>query len=844
MESRIEEKSGSKGMTRNPSIDLHRPAIRMALLALATCNILVAKAATTVTAVEYFEYDNQGRLIVQRGNNGQLQRRTYDNEGRVISITDALGRTTSLSYDALGRVSSAVNPLNGRSTYAYDSNGQLVSVVDPKGGLTTYARDGFGQPVLQQSPDTGKTSLEYNGAGLPTRSTRNDGTVTTISYDGLGRRVSIKAGTSERIFAYDGCTAGKGRLCRTAVVETATINGSPVAGLAVSDTAYDYASNGWLLRQVDGGVDGNGQEYSDVTRYSYDEMGRPNSVVYPSGMYATYQYEWGQLTAVKAVINDISRTVASTITYQPFGSVASWQYGNGLNGRVTRDLDGRIVGISAASGSSVVQSLTYGFNTADEITTITNGVDAVQNRYYSYDALGRVTAESALSQHWTFDANSNRIADDGPAGASNFTVDPSSNRVLSMQRDGSIRRYGYDAAGNRVSETDNGDQIAAYSYDAFGRMRAAQVSGALGQYTINAFGQRSSKTVGDESTRFVHGGRNRLLAERNSDGWTEYVWMGSQLLGVIKPDRELYYVHGDHLGRPEVVTDSARIAVWRAVNEAWDRDVQNSAFGSLNIGFPGQYFDAESGLWNNGFRDGYDSKLGRYTQPDPMGLGGGSFSTYVYANSNPVGRIDPTGLASLFIGVEADIVGGAGGEFSVGININLSSPADSGIFGSASTAYGANVGASVMAGYIKDMDGKGVTVDANIMDFSPTYYMTEDLDPNGFGISIGPGIGGSFAHGITKTLTLRQWWESYTNYHYQRYLDGKMPTASVGESETVCTGEACKSPPPTNPGRGGGGGSRGGRGSGGGTIIGGGCYGNCGGGGDHYGTVGPVTNIK
>lgn len=107
---------------------------------------------------------------------------------------------------------------------------------------------------------------------------------------------------------------------------------------------------------------------------------------------------------------------------------------------------------------------------------------------------------------------------------------------------------------------------------------------------------------------------------------------------------ELYFVHTDHLGTPQVITDANQQTVWEGQRLPFgETDISTSQI-EYNLRFPGQYYDQESGLHYNYFRD-YDPSLGRYVQSDPIGLKGG-LNTYGYVKQTPSNAIDPLGLNS------------------------------------------------------------------------------------------------------------------------------------------------------------------------------------------------------
>jgi RHS repeat-associated protein len=131
---------------------------------------------------------------------------------------------------------------------------------------------------------------------------------------------------------------------------------------------------------------------------------------------------------------------------------------------------------------------------------------------------------------------------------------------------------------------------------------------------------------------------------------------------------ELFFIRPDHLGTPRAVVDMANRMHWRwdhaspfGATQPDESFVQNNVTLPhqrlrMNLRFPGQQYDVETGLHYNYFRD-YEPETGRYLQSDPIGLGGG-INTYAYVGGNPLRHSDPRGLQGVATIPEVVVLGG------------------------------------------------------------------------------------------------------------------------------------------------------------------------------------------
>ena len=221
------------------------------------------------------------------------------------------------------------------------------------------------------------------------------------------------------------------------------------------------------------------------------------------------------------------------------------------------------------------------------------------------------------------------------------------NRLASISG-GSTRTFTHDAAGNVTYDNRSGTGYG-YTYNAANRMESFSINGVVqAEYKYNYLGQQAIRTLTQtgQVINSIYGPDGNRIAEFDFDPVAntstlirEYVWFEGKPIAVVEGG-VVYYVRSDHIGKPVFATDATGTKVWEATYLPFG-GVHTSSGANINLRFPGQWFQSESGLHQNWMRD-YDPTTGRYIQADPLGLVDGA-SVYGYARQNPGRYIDQRG---------------------------------------------------------------------------------------------------------------------------------------------------------------------------------------------------------
>jgi RHS repeat-associated protein len=608
----------------------------------------VKDSSNTLTKTQSKVFDALSRMLQQIGAASQTTTFTYDSNGNRLTTQDPLSHTTTQAFDGLNRLLSSLDPLSHTTSFAYDAQDNLTSLTDPRTLVTSYAYDGFGRVIQETSPDKGTTTYTLDLNGNRTSETDARSVVTNRTFDALNRVTAetYPASAGENIaYSYDstaGTNYGVGRL--TGFTDQS------------GSTGYTYDARGNVITVAHTIA---GQSYT--TSYSYDLADHLASITYPSGHIITYTRDaMGRVTAIayKASSGATPVTLASSVTYEPFGPVTGLTYGNGLTRTLGYDTDYRLTSLATSATGYPIQSLTYGYNNANNITSITDALDSTRSQTFTYDADYRLLTAASGGMYptatYTYDADGNRASKTVSSVTDTYNYPTGSNLLSSITHSGSSRNFTYTANGNMATDDRSTNPDNSYSYNNRNRYSALTVgSTATGAYSYDALGQRVAATVSSSTNHYHYDLAQHLLADTQSTGTVnaEYVYLNDLPLAQLDSSGTITYLHPDHLNTAQKATDATKTIVNDHLQQPFGEYVSHTGTVNVKLRFPGQHFDAESGLSYNLNRD-YDATIGAYPQADPIGLAGGTFGLHAYAGQNPVNAVDPDGLlADNFLGV-------------------------------------------------------------------------------------------------------------------------------------------------------------------------------------------------
>lgn len=456
---------------------------------------------------------------------------------------------TNGQTDAFGDVQTVTDPLGHTTKYAYDADRNVLILTDGDSNVTTYVYDLDNEQTKIKRADSPQTTLvtDYNPDGTVLDQKDGEGNKTlAYGYDSLGRVIS-NADADNNTTAYtldsDGnvlATQLPGGSCPGAACITRTYDaGNELKTVTYSDgitpnvTNATYDGDGHRQTIVDGtGTttdvwDSLGRLTSEhngagaTVGYGYDLKGQMTSLTYPGALTVNYGYDIaGRLTTVQDWLGN-------TTTYTPSADsfATSVAYQNGVTVTQTPDNADRLMGITDKHSTTTLASMTYTRDGNNQLTGETDtGVTQIAQPF-TYTALNQVKA--AGSNSYGYDAADNLTT---LTNGTNQLFDPAAELCWSSTNTGTscsspptgATTYTYDSRGNRTKNT-TGSTSITYGYDEASRLSSYTSAPQTANYKYNGDGLRMSKTVNGVTTPFTWdtASSTPLLL---SDGTTDYIY--------------------------------------------------------------------------------------------------------------------------------------------------------------------------------------------------------------------------------------------------------------------------------------------------------------------------------
>ena len=609
-----------------------------------------------------------------------------DGMAKTLTLEDDLGKTEWF-YDDLDREDSR-RRYTGSSTYeTWDLTPGVqldlpTEMSDPDSKDIEWVWDDLGRKVKQITPDSGTTLYNYDEAGNLTMRVEAYGdageVVHTFSYDYSNRLTeadygSIDCGGSqgaELQYTYDDASAScpGGADCENQEGRLAAVKAKMWCDSKAGDDTFDqvtYFSYDDAGRVVQEYIDDDATRLLELT-YVWDKNGNNTRVVFPNSTQMNTTYG-DTANSDRDDIIELARDATDLITegkWYPFGPIEEYEQANTRNSnnivaKFTWDLAYRpeeILYEEDTSGSDLFE-VDYDLDYAGRTTErdFSSAHASVQDAYYTYDMMSRVTCDSgasgacpssgsdlktnmSASPAYTPGGDRKTMIHASPAsayGTYTYTtiLTSGTDQIERVSVGRCIADYTYDDRGSRTEDdcmlmTGDGRE---YTYD--GRGNVLTITGeywtgaAYHDYTLaNAYDERNRRIfksfVDEEETCgfkeceaqwfFYYDVYDRLVMVKHTPDITasseytiyEFFWIGQRPVAYFQIDypgatTTRRFTHSDELNRPVDVwswpTSGDASRVW-AINPdlfGWDYVVTGSSVYQP-LRFPGQYIDEET----------------------------------------------------------------------------------------------------------------------------------------------------------------------------------------------------------------------------------------------------------
>ncbi|MCL6293320.1 putative T7SS-secreted protein [Streptomyces sp. 43Y-GA-1] len=652
-------------------------------------------------ATTRYAYDGRGRLTTVTDALGATTTVRCDAAGLPVAVTDPAGGTTRLERDALGRIVRTVDPMGSVTRVVLDEDGNLARRVAPDGAAESWTYDGEGNTLTHTGLAGGISRFEYTHFDLLTTRTGHDGSRHTFEHDADLRLIRVTGPHGTWSYTYDAA----GRLASETDFDGRTLTyrydaaGQLIArsdalgrtvsyiydqlGQAVRKdvagkvTTYAYDRAGRLLHaagpdsEIVYAYDRRGRTRTELVdgramNYAYDTLGRRARRITPTGAITEYGYD----SAGRAArIASGGREIA--FTHDAAGRELERVFGGSLTLASAWDEAGRICAQHLTVEGRALNRRQYAHRADGYLTSVTD--DLSGSRTFDLDASGRVTGVHAegWTERYAYDAAGNQTAASWPdSHPGHDATGPRSYTGTSVTRAGKVR-FEHDALGRvtlrQRTRLSRKPDTWRYEWDAEDRLVAVVTpDGTRWRYLYDPLGRRTAKQrLADdgesvaEEVRFSWDGTTLCEQTVHTQGQPHTVALTwdhrglvplSQTERLLTPDtrqeeidRRFFAIATDLVGTPTELVDETGEIAWRARSTLWGTTAwARSSTTYTPLRFPGQYYDPETGLHYNLFRH-YDPETGRYTSPDPLGLGPAP-NPVAYVH-NPFTVCDPLGLS-------------------------------------------------------------------------------------------------------------------------------------------------------------------------------------------------------